>query len=88
LKKETKMLQTVESEIDVDGTVRLLEPLSIDKPSRALVTILKEMNESPRPKGNAASVLRFLQGNRLPSSARPNVEAIEAQITEAREAWD
>lgn len=43
--KEEFMLQTVEAEIDVNGNVRLLEPLRVTKPTRALVTLL----ESPQP---------------------------------------
>ncbi len=44
------MLQTVEAEIDEHGQIRLLEPLTVTHPSRALVTILpshpKEENET------------------------------------------
>ena len=36
------MLQTVEAVIDEQGRVRLLEPLSLSGPRRALVTILDE----------------------------------------------
>ena len=36
------MLQTVEAEIDVNGNIRLLEPLPVTKPSRVLVTLLAE----------------------------------------------
>lgn len=36
------MLQTVEAEIDVNGNIRLLEPLPVTKPRRVLVTLLAE----------------------------------------------
>lgn len=36
------MLQTVEVEIDVNGTVRWLEPVQLTKPTRALVTLLTD----------------------------------------------
>ena len=36
------MLQTVEAEIDVNGNIRLLEPLLVTKPRRVLVTLLAE----------------------------------------------
>jgi ABC-type uncharacterized transport system permease subunit len=36
------MLQTIEAEIDVNGNVRLLEPLHLAKPTRALVTLLTD----------------------------------------------
>ena len=44
------MFQTVEAQIDEHGHIRLLEPLRLPRPSRALVTILpsdpKEENET------------------------------------------
>jgi len=82
------MLRTVEAEVNIDGSVRLLEPLRVTKTSRALVTLLDTENVSASQKGNAAEVLKFLQENRLPAYARPRAEEIEAQITEARESWD
>jgi len=82
------MLQTVEAEIDINGNIHLLEPLKITKPSRALVTLLDNGDSSLTQKGRAESVLEFLRNNRLPDSARPSEEEIEAQITEARESWD
>ncbi len=82
------MLQTVEGIIDVDGQIRWLEPLRVDKPSRIIVTLLQENNGASRLKGNAENALQSLRKNRLPDSARPSVMEIEAQITEARESWD
>lgn len=82
------MLRTVEAEIDIDGQVRLLEPLHITKTSRALVTLLDTDNLTINPKGNLIEMLAFLRGNRLPANARPRPEDIEAQIMEAREAWE
>ena len=44
------MLQTVEAQIDENGQIRLLEPLTLPHPTRVLVTILpsypKEENET------------------------------------------
>jgi hypothetical protein len=37
------MLKTVETTIDRDGTVRLSEPVTLDGPARALVTIVEPM---------------------------------------------
>jgi hypothetical protein len=34
------MLTTVEAEVDVNGLVTLLEPLQLDRKSRAIVTVL------------------------------------------------
>lgn len=82
------MLQTAEAEISVDGSVRLLEPLQVRKTSRALVVLLDTENGVVRQRGNAADVLKFLRENRLPESARPTADEIEAQIMDARESWE
>ncbi len=82
------MLQTAEAEINVDGSVRLLEPLQARKTSRALVVLLDKDNGVSRQRGNAAEVLKFLRENRLPESARPTADEIEAQIANARESWE
>ena len=80
------MLHTVEAEVGIDGSVRLLEPLPVAKPSRALVTLLE--NVSAAQNGNAATMLKFLRENRLPTSSRPSEFEIEAQVLEARESWE
>ena len=83
------MLQTVEAEIDVNGKVKLLEPVRVTKRTRAIITLLEEKaEEEPERKGNSKSILEFLRTNRLTESARPTAEEIEAQILEARESWD
>jgi hypothetical protein len=82
------MLQTVEAEVDVNGNVRLLEPLRVTKPTRCLLTLLEDVGEPIETQGNAAALLEFLRNNRLPESARPSVEEIEAQIEEYRNSWD
>jgi hypothetical protein len=87
-KEQMNMLQTVKAEVDVDGNVRLLEPLRVTKPSRALVTLLDTEEGSVSHNGNAADVLKFLQEHRLPDEARPSAEEIEAHIQEARESWE
>lgn len=82
------MLQTVEAEIDVNGNVRLCEPVKLTKPTRALVTLLEETDESITGKGNAAEILAFLRANRLPLEMRRSAEEIDAQIEEERNSWD
>ncbi len=82
------MLHRLEAEVDINGNVRLLEPLQLSKPQRAIVTLLYETNEIPSRKGTAGDFLKFLHENRLPPNSRPSAEEIEAQITEARESWD
>jgi len=39
------MLRTIETIIEADGRVRLLEPISVNGPRRALVTVLDESAE-------------------------------------------
>ncbi len=43
-KGDLKMLTTIEAEIDVDGNIRLLEPLKVKKKSRVIVTLLDSVN--------------------------------------------
>ncbi len=80
------MMQTVEAEINVDGTVTLLEPVRVRIKTRALVTVLE--NGVATGEGNARQMLEFLQNNRLPTEARRSVEEMEAQILENRNSWD
>lgn len=82
------MLQTVEAVIDLNGNIRLLEPLPVTRLSRVLVTLLDETELITSAKGNAAALLEFLRANRLPETAKPSVEEIEAQIEEARSSWE
>ena len=46
------MMQTVEAIIDQNGVVRLLEPVPLDSPKRALVIILEE-----KPDANETALL-------------------------------
>lgn len=43
------MLTTIEAEIDVNATVTLLEPLTLRKKSRAIVTLLESNEVAPKP---------------------------------------
>ncbi|MBA2493890.1 MAG: hypothetical protein H0V31_04250 [Acidobacteria bacterium] len=40
------MLTTIEAEIDVDGNIKLLEPLKVKKKSRVIITLLDSANVS------------------------------------------
>lgn len=66
------MLQTVEAEVGVDGSVRLLEPLLVTKPSRALVTLLPD------------ELLRFLPKRQPFETAYTEQAEIETRILEAQ----
>jgi hypothetical protein len=48
-----EMLQTVEAELNVDGSIRLLEPLRVSKPTRVLVTLLEADYAPAQQNGNA-----------------------------------
>ncbi|MBS1810702.1 MAG: hypothetical protein JST84_21235 [Acidobacteria bacterium] len=50
------MLQTVEAEIDVNGNIRLLEPLPVTKPRRVLVTLLAEGGSAENGVVNTAPI--------------------------------
>ena len=80
------MSKTVEAEIDVDGTVTLLEPVEVKVKTRARVTILE--NGENAGNGNVRPMLEFLRKNRLPAESRRSAEEIEAQIQENRNSWD
>ena len=53
------MLQTVEAEIDVNGNVRLLEPLRVTRKMRAIVTVLEVTNDGSEEKGNSKMILEW-----------------------------
>lgn len=83
------MLQTVKAEVSVDGSVRLLEPLYVTQTSPAIVTLLNSENGYAKSKkGNALTMLQFLEDNQLPESCLPTTIEMEEQILEARGAWE
>lgn len=55
------MLTTIEAEIDVNGNVRLLEPIRIKKKSRAIVTLLDVETDSETAKLSDAERYQALQ---------------------------
>lgn len=82
------MLITVEAEINVGGNVRLLEPVKVEKTTRAIVTLLENGNGAKSEKGNAAKMSEFLQSNRFKNRQSYSTEEIEAQIQDARNSWE
>jgi len=77
------MLQTIEAEIDVNGNVRLLTPVKVTRPTRALVTLLDEASpaniippEITDPAERARvieEIVRRMQANPIP----PEEESLE-----------
>lgn len=84
------MLQTIEAIIEPSGAIRLLEEVHVSSPKRALVTVLETPANggAASERGNSAAILKFLEENRLPESARLSAEEIDAQIEAERNAWD
>ncbi len=82
------MLQTVEAEVDVNGKVKLLEPLKIKKKTRAIVTLLEDPNGKQKHSSNVRQVLELLQSPDFVNRKSYSAEEIEVQITEARNSWE
>lgn len=82
------MLQTVEAEIDVNGNVELLEPVSVTKKTRAIVTILEETSSDKPEKGNSKKILELLRSPEFANRKSYSAEEIEARIEEARNSWE
>jgi hypothetical protein len=80
------MLQTVEAEIKVDGTVTLLEPLRVNRTTRALVTVLE--NTDVENNDHLTSLSEFLESNEFKNRKSYPMEEIESQIKEARDSWE
>lgn len=76
------MLTTIEAEIDVNGRVTLLEPLKIERKSRAILTLLDEEIVDKNPvddEENQRAEERFAQWIGAVDSGNPN-SADNAQI--------
>jgi hypothetical protein len=86
--EEMSMLQTVEAEIDIYGNVRLLEPLRVTKPTRALLTLLEDTTAPAEDQGNVAELLKLLQSPEFANRRSYPPEEIEARIQENRDSWE
>ena len=82
------MLWTVEVEIHVDGTVRLLEPLHVSKPSRALLTLLEPDKQTFVNGGNVQALQRFILSDEFANRKSYPPDEIEANIQELRDSWE
>jgi hypothetical protein len=72
------MITTVEAVIGADGVVRLLEPVPVSGPRRALVTIL---GEEPVPRANEPALL---SESALADWNRPEEDAAWAHLQSAK----
>lgn len=82
------MLQTVKVEVNVDGSVRLLEPLQISKKSSAILTVLDEAPDVKPVKGTVAGMLALLNSPEFANRKSYPAEEIDAQIQENRNSWE
>ncbi len=82
------MLQTVKVEVNVDGSVRLLEPLQISKKSSAILTVLDEAPDVKPVKGTVAGMLALLNSPEFANRKSYSAEEIDAQIQENRNSWE
>ncbi|MGH9843703.1 MAG: hypothetical protein ACREEM_33625 [Blastocatellia bacterium] len=82
------MLQTVQAEVDVNGNVRVLEPLHVTKPTRALLTLLEDASALAESQGNVAELLKLLRSHDFANRRSYTAEEIEAQIEENRNSWE
>ncbi len=73
------MIRTVEAIIDEKGTVRLLEPVQLPEPRRALVTILEE-----RTVGAASETALFSESALAPDRDRPEEDAAWSHLQSLR----
>lgn len=76
------MLTTIEAEIDVNGNVRLLEPLKLKKKSRAIVTVLNETADSPTK--TSEKILDFFESPRFVNRKSYSNDEIKERIEELR----
>jgi len=68
------MLQTFEAVIDEQGNVRLLEPLTLSGPRRALVTILDDQLVAAGPLGDGwMDANRQIEGEGRPEDKAPDI---------------
>ena len=84
------MLQAVEAIINPDGSVRLLEHVEVSRPTKVILTLLNNDEDGytqSAKKGDAASILSWLESSHYISRLPGNSDEIEKTIQENRDAW-
>ncbi len=79
-------MQTVEAEINVDGTVTLLEPVRVKVKTKALVTVLGE--ESKRAKASKKENLRAVFGKMRGMEMFRGIENVSEWQRNLRDEWE
>lgn len=82
--RRKSMLQSLEAEVDVNGSVVLLEPVKLKRKTRAIVTLL----EGNGTQYNSDKLLNFLNSKEFVTRKSYRSEEIEAQIKDARDSWE
>ncbi|HPE58928.1 MAG TPA: hypothetical protein PLB10_01215 [Thiolinea sp.] len=85
------MLQAVEAIIHPDGTVRLLENLTVTRPTRVVLTLLPGsgmVSVWDSGKGRVEDTLAFLKSERHRLRPAGDPAAMEQVIQEYRDEWD
>ncbi len=80
------MLKSVEAQINVDGSVEILEPIEVSVKSRAIVTVLDEAVEA-EVVPNGPELIDWLDRNKHTVSGRESSE-VDHSIEEIRNSWD
>jgi hypothetical protein len=78
------MLQAIEAIIDPNGTVRWSEPLQLEQPMRAVITLMQPIEN----KENYQSILDLLNSPLFANAPMGDPVAMEKTIQANRNAWD
>ena len=81
------MLQAIEAEISPNGQVTLLEPVHLEHPTRAVVTILASENKVAGSRGRGSMLLELLDSPDFASAPPGDPDRIEREIAANRDAW-
>jgi len=83
------MLQTIEIEVDANGQIHPLEPLSFALTGRALLTMLDQPGvprNTPLP-GNAENALNLLASPRFANRPVASAEEVKQRVAGLRGEW-
>lgn len=82
------MLQTIEVEIDANGHIHPLEPLSFTPFGRAYLTLLPAVaNTNQLASGSAAQALKLLASPRFANRPVADLDEVQQRINNLRNEW-
>jgi hypothetical protein len=85
------MLHTIEVLVEPGGTIRLLEPLHVVVPTRAILTLLPSSVTDSKidiEQGNGAAIFALLQTPRFLHRPMADPEEVTRRIGELRSDWN